>query len=79
METIFFQSVCVDIHKSVAATTYIKASAIGDHRLSIIPEIRSWLTWNGCYSSCKNIITSFGQLIHTRLNRNFVDLFQSSS
>jgi hypothetical protein len=43
METIFFQSVCVDIHKSVAATTYIKASAIGDHRLSIIPEIRSWL------------------------------------
>jgi hypothetical protein len=47
MGTIFFQSVCVHIHKSVAATTYRKASAIGDHQLSSILEIRLRLTRNG--------------------------------
>jgi len=34
METIFFQSACVDIHQFVVSTTYIKTSAIGDHGLS---------------------------------------------
>src|ERR1700722_8155601 len=34
--SIFFQSACVKIHKTVASTTYLKLSKIGGHRLSAV-------------------------------------------
>jgi hypothetical protein len=60
---IFFQSACVDIHKTVASTTYIKISSIGVHRLSSFPQVRSWLTRNGCYSK-KSFINPLPPNVH---------------
>ncbi len=34
--SIFFESACVKIHKTVASTTYLKLSKIGGHRLSAL-------------------------------------------
>ena len=33
-DTIFFEMACVESHQTLASTTYIKTSEIGDHRLS---------------------------------------------
>ncbi len=47
--TIFFQTACAEMLQTLAPTTYIKTSPIGDHRLSSFCMNRSWLMRNGSY------------------------------
>jgi hypothetical protein len=61
-ETIFFQTTCVEIHRTLDPITYVKNGQIGDHRLSRVGHDLCGMTHKTNLYISKYSIRIYGQV-----------------